>query len=99
MLKVSDLTNYSLLTSTSCNSGLVVNIYLDAKNQDMTLDLNGMYRYMAENFIERTEPSLSTIDLLRLNSYVGNQLKEILPNPFGDLLEGDEEKNGKSVGL
>tara|TARA_R110000824_G_scaffold34623_14_gene109648 strand:- start:543 stop:923 length:381 start_codon:yes stop_codon:yes gene_type:complete len=72
---------------------------VDAKNQDMTLDLNGMYRYMAENFIERTEPSLSTIDLLRLNSYVGNQLKEILPNPFGDLLEGDEEKNGKSVGL
>ena len=72
---------------------------VDAKNQDMTLDLNGMYRYMAENFIERTEPSLSTIDLLRLNSYVGNQLKEILPNPFGDLLEGDEEKNEKSVGL
>ena len=72
---------------------------VDAKNQDMTLDLNGMYRYMAENFIEKTEPSLSTIDLLRLNSYVGNQLKEILPNPFGDLLEGDEEKNGKSVGL
>ena len=69
---------------------------VDAKNQDMTFDLNGMYRYMAENFIEKTEPSLTTIDLLRLNPYIGNQLKEILPNPFGDMLEGDEVKNAKS---
>ena len=53
-----------------------------------------MYRYMAENFIEKTEPQLSIIDLLRLNSYIGNQLKEILPNPFniGDG-ESDETKN------
>ncbi len=67
---------------------------IDAKKQDMDIDMMGMYRYMAENFIEKTEPQLSTIDLLRLNSFVGNQLKEILPNPFnlGDD-EGDEEKN------
>ena len=69
---------------------------VDAKNQDMSFDLNKMYRYMAENFIEKTEPSLTTIDLLRLNPYIGNQLKEILPNPFGDMLEGDDVKNEKS---
>ena len=65
---------------------------IDAKNQDMDIDLKGMYKYMAENFIEKTEPTLSAIDLLRLNPYVGSQLKEILPNPFADN-EGDEEKN------
>ena len=65
---------------------------IDAKNQDMDIDLKAMYRYMAENFIEKTEPTLSTIDLLRLSPYIGNQLKEILPNPFSDD-SGDEEKN------
>ena len=55
---------------------------LDAKTQSMDLDLNAMYRYMVDNFIDKTEPSLSTVDLLRLKPYVGNQLKEIIPNPF-----------------
>jgi hypothetical protein len=48
----------------------------------MDIDLNAMYRYMVDNFIDRTEPSLSTVDLLRLKPYVGNQLKTILPNPL-----------------
>jgi|TARA_R100000084_G_C4516400_1_gene84808 hypothetical protein len=65
---------------------------LDAKSQNVDLDLNAMYRYMVENFIDRTEPSLATVDLLRLKPYVGNQLKEILPNPFGGELGGDEGK-------
>ena len=65
---------------------------IDAKKQDMELDLNAMFRFMVENFITKTEPSLSAIDILRLTPYVGNQLKEILPNPF-TALEGDEEKN------
>ena len=65
---------------------------LDAKNQNVDLDLNAMYRYMVDNFIDRTEPSLTTVDLLRLTPFVGNQLKEILPNPFSDL-QGDEAKN------
>ena len=44
--------------------------------------------------LRRTEPSLSTIDLLRLSPYIGNQLKEILPNPFNLGNDGeDEEKN------
>ena len=45
-----------------------------------------MYRFMVDNFIDKTEPSLSTVDLLRLTPYVGNQIKEILPNPFGDMV-------------
>ena len=64
---------------------------IDAKNQDMELDLNAMFRFMVENFIVKTEPSLSSVDILRLTPYVGNQLKEILPNPLD--MGDDEEKN------
>ena len=63
---------------------------VDAKTQSMDLDLNAMYRYMVDNFIDKTEPSLSTVDLLRLKPYVGNQLKDILPNPFQQ-----EDESGK----
>ena len=65
---------------------------IDSRTQSLDLDLNAMYRYMVENFIEKTEPSLSTIDMLRLSPYVGNQLKEILPNPMS-MMQEDEEKN------
>ena len=65
---------------------------IDSRTQSLDLDLNSMYRYMVENFIEKTEPSLSRVDMLRLSPYVGNQMKEILPNPMS-LMQGDEEKN------
>lgn len=65
---------------------------IDQRTQSLDLDLNAMYRYMVENFIEKTEPSLSTVDMLRLSHYVGSQLKEILPNPM-NMLQEDEEKN------
>ena len=65
---------------------------IDAKNQSFDIDLNAMYRYMVDNFVDKTEPSLSTVDLIRLTPYVGNQLKEVLPNPF-EMMSGDEEKN------
>tara|TARA_R100001463_G_C3371305_1_gene204384 strand:+ start:133 stop:498 length:366 start_codon:yes stop_codon:yes gene_type:complete len=65
---------------------------IDAKNQTMDIDLNAMFRYMVENFITKTEPNLSAVDILRLTPYVGNQLKEVLPNPL-DSMSGDEEKN------
>jgi len=64
---------------------------IDAKTQSFNLDLNTMYRYMVDNFITKTEPSLSSVDLLRLTPFVGNQIKEILPNPF-DMMSEDEEK-------
>ena len=65
---------------------------LNARTQEMDIDLNAMYKFMVDNFIDKTEPSLSAVDLLRLSPYVGNQLKTILPNPFTDL-HGDEVKN------
>ena len=65
---------------------------IDTKSQTFDLDLNAMYRYMIENFIEKTEPSLSTVDLIRLTPFVGNQIKEVLPNPF-EMMSGDAEKN------
>tara|TARA_B100000085_G_C18453103_1_gene475724 strand:+ start:128 stop:490 length:363 start_codon:yes stop_codon:yes gene_type:complete len=61
---------------------------IDSSTQSMDIDLNKMYKFMVTNFIDRTEPSLSATDLMRLTPYVGNQLKEILPNPFQEL-EGD----------
>ena len=54
---------------------------LDAKTQSLDLDMNEMYKFMVENFVEKTEPQLSGI---------GAQLKEILPNPFMDLMGADE---------
>ena len=65
---------------------------VDPKTQSMDIDMNAMYRFMIENFIEKTEPSLSIVDLLRLNPFVGNQLKDILPNPLEGFQE-DEVKN------
>ena len=65
---------------------------IDTKNQNFDLDLNAMYRYMLENFITKTEPTLSTLDMLRLSPYVGNQLKEVLPNPFETFEEDSEKK-------
>jgi hypothetical protein len=70
-------------------------IKLDTKRQDVDIDLNAMYRYCIENFIDKTEPPLSSVDLLRLTPFVGNQLKEILPNPLVGM-QGDEAKNDES---
>lgn len=64
---------------------------IDSRTQSLDLDLNAMYKYMVENFIDKTEPSLSAIDMLRLSPFVGNQLKEILPNPMA-MMQEDEEK-------
>ena len=65
---------------------------INSKTQEMDIDLNAMFRYMVENFIVKTEPTLSTVDILRLTPYVGNQLKEVLPNPL-EVVQEDEEKN------
>tara|TARA_R100001463_G_scaffold54841_5_gene106035 strand:- start:227 stop:595 length:369 start_codon:yes stop_codon:yes gene_type:complete len=66
---------------------------LNSQTQSMNLDLNKMYRFMVENFIEKTEPSLNALELLQLNPYVGGQLKEVLPNPFSDMMS--EADTGK----
>ena len=70
---------------------------IDSSSQSMDIDLNKMYKFMVTNFIDRTEPSLSATDLMRLTPFVGNQLKEILPNPFTDLMGDDEGKEESSA--
>lgn len=62
---------------------------VESGGQSFGLDLNKMYKFMVENFVEKTEPSLTAIDLLRLSPYVGAQLKEVLPNPFTDIMGDD----------
>lgn len=67
---------------------------INAKTQEMDIDLNNLYHYMIDNFIEKTEPNLSKVDLIRLSPYLGSQLKDILPNPLQEL-SGDDTKNGE----
>ena len=65
---------------------------INAKTQEMDIDLNNLYHYMIDNFVEKTEPHLGKVDLIRLSPYLGSQLKEILPNPLTNLT-GDDTKN------
>ena len=66
---------------------------LNMQGGDVKLNLSDLYRYLFETFVEKTEPSLSAIDLIRLNPYVGNQIKELMPSPFTMLEESEERKN------
>ncbi len=66
---------------------------IDTRTQNLDLDLNAMYRYMVDNFISKTEPTLSSVDMLRLSPYIGNQIKSILPNPMTMLQEDEEKKD------
>ena len=61
-------------------------------SQNIDINIDKLYRYMVEEFVEKTEPILTPIEMLRLSPYVGAQLKEILPNPFGDMMEVDTKK-------
>jgi len=64
-------------------------INLNSRTNDISLEMDALFRYLWEAFVDKTEPSLSAIELLRLNPYVGNQVKEILPDPFN--MAGDED--------
>ena len=64
-------------------------INLNSRTQDISLEMDTLFRYLWEAFVDKTEPSLTAIEILRLSPYVGNQIKEILPDPFD--LEGDED--------
>tara|TARA_R100000805_G_C3608963_1_gene109473 strand:- start:865 stop:1233 length:369 start_codon:yes stop_codon:yes gene_type:complete len=67
---------------------------MDMNNKEVSLDMNEVYRYLWDAFVDRTEPVLNAIDLLRLKPYVGNQIKQILPDPFS-LMEGDSDLKEK----
>tara|TARA_R110002020_G_scaffold214853_1_gene422008 strand:- start:160 stop:534 length:375 start_codon:yes stop_codon:yes gene_type:complete len=63
-------------------------INLNSRTQDISLEMDTLFRYLWEAFVEKTEPTLTTIEILKLNPYVGSQIKEILPDPFD--MKGDE---------
>lgn len=63
-------------------------INLNSRTQDISLEMDTLFRYLWEAFVEKTEPVLTTIEILRLSPYVGSQIKEILPDPFD--MKGDE---------
>ena len=64
-------------------------INLNSRTQDISLEMDTLFRYLWEAFVEKTEPALTTIEILKLSPYVGSQIKEILPDPF-DMQSGDE---------
>ena len=68
---------------------------INPKTQEMDIDLNNLYHYMIDNFVDKTEPSLGKVDLIRLSPYLGSQLKDILPNPLQSMI-GDDTKNEES---
>ena len=68
---------------------------VNSRTQEMDIDLNNLYHYMIDNFVEKTEPHLGKTDLIRLSPYLGSQLKDILPNPLQQLA-GDDTKNEES---
>jgi len=57
---------------------------INPRNNEMDIDLNKLYKYLVTEFVEKTEPPLEPLDMLRLSPYIGAQLKEVLPNPFLD---------------
>ena len=64
-------------------------INLNSRTQDISLEMDTLFRYLWEAFVDKTEPLLTPVEVIRLNPYVGNQIKEILPDPFS--FEGDED--------
>jgi len=64
-------------------------INLNSRTQDISLEMDTLFRYLWEAFVDKTEPQLSPVEVIRLSPYVGNQIKAILPDPFA--YEGDED--------
>tara|TARA_R110002012_G_scaffold233251_1_gene406369 strand:- start:25 stop:381 length:357 start_codon:yes stop_codon:yes gene_type:complete len=65
---------------------------INPRNNEMDIDLNKLYKYLVTEFVEKTEPPLEPLDMLRLSPFIGAQLKEVLPNPFLDT----EDDTGKA---
>ena len=54
---------------------------------NVDLDLAAYWKYMMRESIERTEPNLSMTQLMGLNTYIGQQITALLPQPQ-DLIAG-----------
>ena len=71
-------------------------INLNSRTNDISLDMDTLFKYLWEAFVDKTEPSITSVELLRLSPYVGNQIKEILPDPFSITGDDDDLKGSMS---
>ena len=67
-----------------------------SKDGEMSLNLEGYYKYAFTNWVVRTNPSLSTQELMKLKGYVGEQISALLPSPneLGEMMSGGFTKGG-----
>lgn len=67
-----------------------------SKTGQMSLNLEGYYSYAFSNWVVRTNPNLSTQELLELTGYVGEQISALLPSPneLGEMMSGGFTKGG-----
>ena len=51
------------------------------KDEEVSLNLEGYWKYAFTNWVVRTNPELSVEEMLSLNAYVGQQIASLLPKP------------------
>ena len=63
---------------------------LRVEKGDVTLDLAGYWRFAFSNWITKTNPSLTTDELLSLKGHIGEQVCKVLPQPqeLAEALQG-----------
>ena len=59
-------------------------------NGDVALNLKGYWKFAFTNWVTKTNPSLTTEEMLSLKGYVGEQLSKVLPQPndMAEALQG-----------
>lgn len=68
-----------------------------AKDGQMSLNLEGYWKYAFSTWITKTNPNLSNDELLNLTGYIGEQIAAVLPNPeqLGQMMSGGFTKDEK----
>tara|TARA_R100000988_G_C3993628_1_gene164321 strand:+ start:1267 stop:1608 length:342 start_codon:yes stop_codon:yes gene_type:complete len=68
-----------------------------AKDGQMTLNLEGYWKYAFSTWVTKTNPNLSQDELINLTGYVGEQIAAVLPNPeqLGQMMSGGFTKGDK----
>ena len=62
----------------------------NVSNGDVSLNLKGYWKFAFTHWVTKTNPSLTTEELLSLKGYVGEQLSKVLPQPneMAEALQG-----------
>jgi hypothetical protein len=66
------------------------------KDGDVSISLSGYWEFAFSNWISKTNPELTTKELLSLKGYVGEQISKTLPQPneLAEALQGGFTKQG-----